>query len=124
MENIFKNSLVIIDLNCNMHYSAYYIEGLKNIFGKNITYSSKEFKGVDKEKRCFLFKIKNKNTTYNYAIDFHDARRIDTNVLIWSHIYAKINLHNKISYDLLKTSISDSKINIDFEYIFLNSEIK
>lgn len=116
MDNIFKNNLVIIDLNCNMHYSAFYIEGLKNIFGKNITYSSKEFKGVDKEKRCFLFMIKNKNTTYNYAIDFHDARKIDTNVLIWSHTYAKINLHNKISYELLKTSISDSKINIDFEW--------
>ena len=41
------------------------------------------------------------NKIIKYAIDFHDSRAIEREVLDWSDCYGKINLHEKISKESL-----------------------
>lgn len=107
---------VVVDLNCNMHYCAFYIQGLKEIFGKNIHYSASEFLNIQKDQRCFLFKVIDEDASKNYAIDFHDARKIDESVLVWSSVYAKINLHVEESKQILSESLDKSKNSLEKEW--------
>ena len=94
----FDNIKIIINANCNMHYCGFYVYGLQQVFAKkNIEFSFKEFENIVHANQCLLLKISNNTKIYNVAIDFHDSTNIDENVLIWSEIYAKINLNQSLS---------------------------
>jgi len=90
-----------MDARCQMHYAAFYIEGILKVFGDNAVFSTEGFAGLESHARCFLFRVIENGKSHNIAIDFHDPRGIDKTVLLWSDLYAKINFHSQISMDLL-----------------------
>ncbi|MBC7523097.1 MAG: hypothetical protein H7239_01450 [Flavobacterium sp.] len=96
---------VIMDAGCNMHYAAFYIDGIRKKYEKKTVFSFNEFQQFVDKNRCFLFKIITEKATFNVVIDFHDPRDIDSDMLLWSDVYAKINFHKQISKDFLLKSL-------------------
>jgi hypothetical protein len=104
---------IIADANCNMHYAAFYIEGLLKNYGKKVAFSFNEFSPIANQNQCFLFKVVTNQKCFKIAIDFHDTQNIDSNALIWSDLYAKINLNKEQSASLLKKK--NENIEFDFD---------
>jgi hypothetical protein len=104
---------IITDANCNMHYAAFYIDGLLKNFNKNVSFSFNEFNAIHHENQCFLFKVVTNEKCFNIAIDFHDTQKIDSNALIWSDLYAKINLNQEASASLLKKTNENKAFDFD-----------
>jgi hypothetical protein len=84
-----------IDPFTNLHYSAFYIEGLQSISTGKITYNRTPFENIKSgRKTCLLFILSNKEREFKVAIDFHDPNSVEKEVLEWCDVYAKINYHH------------------------------
>ncbi len=85
---------IYIDPFTNLHYSAFYIEGLQNIFKGKISYNRIPFENINNGRRaCLLFILLNEEREFKIAIDFHDPNSVKKEVLEWCDVYAKINYH-------------------------------
>ncbi len=117
--NAMKNTKIIMDAGCNMHYAAFYIDGILKTYGKNAIFSFDEFNQFQDKNRCFLFNICTDGNTYNIVVDFHDPRDVDAKMLLWSDVYAKINFHHQLSRSLvLKCLNNDTELlNVNFPKI-------
>lgn len=107
-----KTDRVLMDAKCNLHYSAFYIEGLKTIFKNKLKIDFSSNYGFPLTKQCFLFCVFDGQKEIKFAIDFHDSRDIEASILEWCDCYGKINLHPEISKQSLVNS--DQKIS-DFD---------
>ncbi len=84
-----------IDPFTNLHYSAFYIQGLQSLFDCKISYNRIPFECLKNGRRtCFLFIISTSENEFKIAIDFHDPNSIEEEVIKWCDVYAKINYHN------------------------------
>jgi glycosyltransferase involved in cell wall biosynthesis len=103
-----KDINIVMDGECNMHYAGFYIYGLKKLYGKNAKFSFSEFNSIKEKNKVFVFKIILTQRTYNIAIDFHDERKVDEDILVWSDIYAKINFNTEITKELFSETLKAS----------------
>jgi len=82
---------VYVDPACNVNYSSFYIEGLRDVFGKeNVSMSSRGFKSLHytPETHCLAFVI----GSTKYVIDFADSNSLFfERFLEWSDVYGKVN---------------------------------
>ena len=93
-----RNSITVrMDLTCNMHYSAFYVYALKQLYGDSATFEFGYFADLEKSTRCFRFVIAEGDKELKCAVDFHDSREVEISVLKWSNVYGKINLHIDLS---------------------------
>ena len=97
---------IYMDPACKMNYASFYILGLKEIFGKKAKFSTKHFHNLIESEQCFLFVVEKEDALLKVAVDFHDSRKLEMNILEWSDLYAKINL-NDLSYDNLEIEFGD-----------------
>jgi glycosyltransferase involved in cell wall biosynthesis len=89
-----------IDYNCNILYSSPYIEYLRKNY--RVTFSKHPFDSICPKDHLLLFTVKDKDSTYNLAIDFSDSPPINENAYSWCHLYGKIN------YNILKSKYTDT----------------
>lgn len=101
---------VYMDAACKMNYASFYIYGLKEIFGKKATFSKTQFEHLGQRKQCFLFVIEGDSTLLKVAIDFHDSRNLELEILEWADLYAKINLNDSSYVPLKLKSVNDYNI--------------
>ncbi len=104
---------VIIDPSCRIVYSAYYIKGLYDVFGKkNVSFSAKYFKELKRKEEssswehymAFVVKSSDKKFT-KIIIDFRDKTSVKESAYQWSDIYAKINFNRKLTPERFHTKI-------------------
>ncbi len=82
---------VYIYAGCDVFYGSYYIEGLRQYFGKHsIRFSSKKF--PDFKQNTFALLIPARNGIKKVLIDYYDSPGIDPAGFDWCDIYAKVNL--------------------------------
>lgn len=100
-----KNSIqIIIDPSCNLHYSAFYVLGLRETFLKNVKFSHQPFQQLkDGRATCFLFIVLIDRKPHKVAIDFHDANTVNKEVMLWCDVYAKINYHHQETLQDIRT---------------------
>lgn len=91
---------VILDPLNRIKYSSYYIKGLEQTFGtKNILFSSKYFKGLDRKSESssfdhyMAFILLKEDSIEKIIIDFRDKVTIKENAYKWCNKYAKINFN-------------------------------
>ncbi|MBK0370728.1 hypothetical protein [Flavobacterium agrisoli] len=73
---------------CNVFYDAFYIQGLKGIYG-NLEFNISKFTSFNYG--TFACIIENGNETKKIIIDSKDSNKIDEKELKWCDIYGKIN---------------------------------
>ncbi len=112
-----KKFKILIDPFSNLHYSAFYILGLLELYPNNIEYIHEPFKNLKSGRRtCFLFILREEDSDTNVAIDFHDPNKIELDILLWSSIYAKINYNHKDTIEDIKKKIKDQS-NFNFNVL-------
>lgn len=103
---------IIIHPRLNLFYSAYYIQGLYEVYGKkNVCFANKKelqyFGNLGGENFCFIA-IKDNRILIKVSIDFNDDNGIPQNRMVyydWSDIYGKVNTNWKITPQLNYTKI-------------------
>lgn len=93
---------VYIDPACNIVYASYYIQGLRQLFGKSrIRFSAAPFrdliKGNGREDfdHYFAFVADNEGTRTKVAIDFRDKTHLNRSALNWCDVYGKVNFNSQ-----------------------------
>lgn len=85
-----KETQIIIDRNCNVVYSSYYILGLNELFGKrNIRFDTLSI--YPQQPDCFCFLIREGAKEYKYAISLADSYCINEAVYDWCDVYGSVN---------------------------------
>jgi hypothetical protein len=93
-------SRVYVDARCRISYSAFFIQGLYQVFGKaKVSFSAKYFNDVGRSQPrsdyeryvCILLK-RRRGRPVRIAIDFHDGRWLSDQAYDWCDVYAKVNL--------------------------------
>ena len=86
---------VYVDPQTEVDYSAFYIEGLYEIYGeKNIEFNLKYFKNLHDTKK-FRFVTIEEEVFSKYVIDWGDDCQIDDEDYDWCDYYGKININLK-----------------------------
>ena len=99
----------IIDPRSTINYSSYYIQGLYDLFGKkNISFSSSYFSGLKEIDMLMAFVLIGKKKSQKIIIDYRDQSDVMEEAILWSDIYAKINVDTTTR----KHSLSKKIINI------------
>lgn len=82
---------VIVDPACNVNYASFYIEGLRQVFGrKNIVWRRKPFEMLhyNLDCHCLAFVINGRR----YVADFADSNKLFfPDFLNWADVYGKVN---------------------------------
>ncbi|SFI09516.1 glycosyltransferase [Halpernia frigidisoli] len=92
---------IYMDAACKMNYASFYIHGLKELFGEKALFSKSHFQNLGERTQCFLFVVEYESEILKIAVDFHDFRKLELEMLGWADIYAKINL-NDLSFEPLE----------------------
>ncbi|MBB4803634.1 glycosyltransferase involved in cell wall biosynthesis [Flavobacterium nitrogenifigens] len=82
-----RNKIYIYGL-CDVHYDAYYIEGIKKVYG-NYRFNTSKFPEL--RQGAFAFIIENDQYSKKIIIDSTDKPDIELELLEWCDIYGKIN---------------------------------
>jgi glycosyltransferase involved in cell wall biosynthesis len=92
------NTRIIIDPACNFYYSSFFIKGLIEIYGRNVSFRSAPFEDLRYFSHTHLLSliVIEKNQQKKIIIDFSDAPDIDLKFLEWCDIYGKINYQESI----------------------------
>lgn len=106
-----KPTRIVVDSTSRILYSAFYIKGLYEVFGReNVSFGRKYFKDLKREKEQYSFEhffafvsICEKKTT-RFVIDFCDPPDISREAYDWCDVYAKIN-YNKDTCNLYKNKL-------------------
>lgn len=85
-----KNKVYIYGL-CDVFYDAYYIQGLKKVYG-NYSFNTSKFPKFNQG--TFAVIIENNKNLKRIIIDSLDTNTIDTELLNWCDVYGKVN-YNK-----------------------------
>jgi glycosyltransferase involved in cell wall biosynthesis len=103
---------IVIDPFCRIEYSAFYIQGLHEVFGKkNVSFSSKYFKQLKRKEESsswdhyMAFIIKTSKTITKIIIDFRDKTTVKEKAYEWADIYAKINFNRNLTPELFHEKI-------------------
>ena len=103
-----KPTRIVIDSTSRILYSAFYIKGLSDVFGRtNVSFGRKYFKELDRRKEeysfehFFAFVLISEEKITRFVIDYCDPPDISRQAYDWCDIYAKIN-YNKEVTDLNK----------------------
>lgn len=100
-----KHTEVYIDPRNRLHYSAFYVQGLWDVYGRtHVHYSIKPFLTLErKETKSFdhymAFVICNGSETIKVLIDFRDMVDFEEDVYDWSDVYAKINISKGLNFN-------------------------
>ena len=97
---------IIIDPSIRLSYASFYIRGLEEFYGrKNISYSSKYFKNLDRNSEShaydhyMAFVLKEGDNIRKVVIDFRDKVSVNESSYNWCDIYAKINFNKQLTYN-------------------------
>jgi hypothetical protein len=77
---------------CDVFYDSYYIQGLKETFGK-IEFDTAEFPTF--RQGTFAFKVCNFQEEKRFIIDSRDSGEIDVDALNWCTSYGKVNFNSQ-----------------------------
>jgi hypothetical protein len=104
LSDLFKKQKIIIDPSIKLSYASFYIRGLEEVFGrKNIFYSSKYFKSLDRKSEShsydhyMAFVLKEGINIRKVVIDFRDKVSVKESAYNWCDIYAKINFNKEFT---------------------------
>lgn len=90
---------VFIDPRCNIEYSAFYIEGLYEVFGKkNVSFNSQYFFNLENADNLNIVLNINKQPV-RYTIDYNDSPYINQAAYDWCSHYGKINFRKSFASD-------------------------
>lgn len=88
---------VFVDPQANIDYTAFYISGLYELFGKsNVSFSGQHFRGLPPN-RTLKFVLTDGSVTRRFVIDWSDAPSIEKADYDWSDHYGKININNNLT---------------------------
>jgi glycosyltransferase involved in cell wall biosynthesis len=92
------NTRVIIDPACNFYYSSFFIKGLMEIYGRNVSFRSSPFRDLRYSSDTHILSLIfiEENHQKKVIIDFSDAPDIDIKFLEWCDVYGKINYREYI----------------------------
>ena len=83
---------VYIDPRANIEYSAYYIQGLYEVFGRrNVTFSLDHFATLP-DYTNLNFIIHTGDSSVKYTVDYNDVCAVNKTAYAWCNYYGKINL--------------------------------
>jgi len=82
-----KSKVYIYGL-CDVHYDAYYIEGIKKVYG-NYRFNTSKFPKL--RQGAFAFIIESEQHSKKVIIDSTDKPNIEAELLQWCDVYGKIN---------------------------------
>ena len=98
-----------IDPRSTINYSSYYIQGLYDLLGKkNVRFSSFYFSDLKEIDMLMAFVLVGNDVTKKIIIDYRDQNDIIEEAILWSDVYAKIN----IEASTRKHHLADKLINI------------
>lgn len=100
---------IYMDAACKMNYASFYILGLKEIYGRIAKFSKIHFQDLKERNQCFLFVVETDGSFFKVAVDFHDSRDLELEILEWCDLYAKINL-NDLSYENLEAKLGNNYV--------------
>ncbi|MGB0523588.1 MAG: glycosyltransferase [Flammeovirgaceae bacterium] len=83
---------VIVDPSCNILYSSYYLYGLKQYFGKQMSFAAHPFKSLPFSFEHLALVIQDEHQVYKIIIDFNNRKAISQEHLTWCDVYGKVNL--------------------------------
>ena len=82
-----------IDPRSTINYSSYYIQGLYDVLGKkNVRFSSRFFSDLKEIDILTALTLISKKSVKKIIIDYRDQSDVIEDALLWSDIYAKINV--------------------------------
>lgn len=88
---------VFVDPQANVDYTAFYIKGLYELFGReNVSFSGQHFSGL-KPDRTLKFILATTNTMRHYVIDWGDDPSVDEANYRWCNCYGKINFNTNLT---------------------------
>lgn len=87
---------VYVDPACDIYYSSFYIYGLRELYGRNVRFSSKYFKIFKHNNHYFPFVVKQGNQIRKVIIDFADGNNIDEKAIGWADVYGKVNVEDTV----------------------------
>jgi hypothetical protein len=97
---------VYIDPRANIEYSAYYIKGLYDLFGKaNVTFNRTYFTELADYSNLY-FVVRQDNTYVKYCIDYNDVCTVNEVAYTWCDCYGKINLRVGLFDDYLQKIVN------------------
>jgi Glycosyl transferases group 1. len=82
---------VIVDPSCNIPYCSYYLEGLNNLFGLKVGFSSGPFEGLSSLGKDLRFVVTGGGTERKYFIHADDSYKIRLNMYDWCDVYGSVN---------------------------------
>jgi len=86
-------NIAFIDPRSTINYSSYYIQGLYDLLGKkNVRFSSHYFSDLKEIDMLMAFVLIDNDITQNIIIDYRDQSDVIEEAILWSDIYAKINI--------------------------------
>jgi len=96
---------VYLDPWTDVDYTAFYIQGLYEIYGrKNVQFSSRYFNG-NKPNLALKFVIESGAKISRYVIDWSDATTVEREDYEWCDFYGKINYNEKATPEELRAKI-------------------
>ncbi|NBB22950.1 hypothetical protein GVN20_26575 [Runella sp. CRIBMP] len=96
---------VYLDPWTDVDYTAFYIQGLYEMYGsKNVQFSSRYFNGK-KPNLALKFVVENGAKISRYVIDWSDATTVEREDYEWCDVYGKINYNEKATPEELRGKI-------------------
>ena len=94
----FTNTIrVLIDPKTNIDYTAFYISGLYDLFGRaNVSFSGPHFTGLHPN-RSLKFVLTDGGITRRFVIDWSDAPSVEQADYDWCDYYGKINFNTSLT---------------------------
>lgn len=88
---------VLVDLKANIDYTAFYISGLYDLFGKaNVSFSKRHFTGLQPN-RSLKFLLVDGSVSRRFVIDWSDAPSVEQADYDWCDCYGKINVNANLT---------------------------
>ncbi len=85
--------IVYVDPQTDVDYTAFYIKGLYDLFGKaNVSFAGRYFMGL-LPNRTLKFVLIANGLTHNYVVDWGDDPSVDEQDYEWCNFYGKINFN-------------------------------
>ena len=89
MEN--KQGIVVVDSDCNIAYSSFYIQGLYSLFGKrNVRFGRIEGKPANMGNLSFVLRREGEREK-KYTISLVDSYKINESLYAWCDVYGSVN---------------------------------